>query len=99
MKVIKVAVEEDLFLRLSRQAKARKLTRAALVREACQHYLERLREDELDRQYAAGYRRHPESDAVGKTGERLAAEVWQCEDWSCSMARQSRDPIAVGPLA
>jgi hypothetical protein len=43
MKVIKVAVEEDLFLRLSRQAKARKLTRAALVREACQRVAQSLR--------------------------------------------------------
>jgi predicted transcriptional regulator len=34
MKVIKVPMEEDLLQRLSRQAKARRLTRAALIREA-----------------------------------------------------------------
>jgi metal-responsive CopG/Arc/MetJ family transcriptional regulator len=81
MKVIKVSMKEDLLRRLSREAKARRLTRAALIREACQHYLEKLREDELDRQYVAGYHRHPESAAVGKIGERLAAEVWTREDW------------------
>lgn len=74
-------MNEDLLRRLSREAKARKLTRAALIRDACQHYLEKLREDELDRQYVAGYRRYPESAAVGKTGERLAATVWPREDW------------------
>jgi metal-responsive CopG/Arc/MetJ family transcriptional regulator len=81
MKVIQVAMKEDLLRRITREAKARRLTRAALIREACQHYLEKLREDDLDRQYVAGYLRHPESAAVGKTGERLAAEVWPREDW------------------
>jgi len=75
MKVIKVPMNDDLLRRLSREAIDRKLTRAALIREACQHYLEMVRKDDLDRQYEAGYRRHPESAAVGKTGERLAAEV------------------------
>jgi len=50
-------------------------------REACQDYIEKVREDELDRQDVAGYLRQPESAAVGKTGERLAAEVWPREDW------------------
>lgn len=82
MKAIMVAMEEELLLRLSTEAKARDLTRAALIREACQHYLETLREDELDRQYEAGYRRHPETAAGGKIGGKLAAEVWPREDWS-----------------
>jgi metal-responsive CopG/Arc/MetJ family transcriptional regulator len=81
MEVIQVVMEEDLLQRLSREARARRLTPSALIREACKHYLETFREDELDRQYTAGYRRHPETVAVGKTGERLAAEVWPCEDW------------------
>jgi predicted transcriptional regulator len=81
MKVIQVVMEEDFLQRLSREARARRLTRSALIREACKHHLERLREDELDRQYTARYRRHPETAAVGKTGERLAAEVWPREDW------------------
>ena len=81
MKVIKVPMEEDLFRHLAREAKARKVTRVALIHEACQHYLEKLRENDLDRQYVAGYRRQPASAAVGKIGERLNAEVWPREDW------------------
>ena len=59
MEVIQVVMEEDLLQRLSREARARRLTPSALIREACKHYLETFREDELDRQYTAGYRRHP----------------------------------------
>jgi metal-responsive CopG/Arc/MetJ family transcriptional regulator len=81
MKVIQVAMEKELLRCLTREAKTRKLTRAALIHEACQHYLEKLREDELDQRSVAGYLRQPESTAVGKTGERLAAEVWPREDW------------------
>jgi hypothetical protein len=81
MKVINLAMGEGLLKRLSREAKARGLTRAALIGEACQDYLERFREAELDRRYVAGYRRYPESAAVGKTGEILAAKVWPREDW------------------
>jgi len=81
MKFIQVAMEEDLLRRLSLEAKTRQLTPAALIREACQHFVEKLREDELDRHYVAAYLHKPESAAVGKTGEKLAAEVWPREDW------------------
>ena len=54
MKVIKISITEDLLRRLFREAKDRKLTRAALIREACQDYLDKVRDDELDRQYVAG---------------------------------------------
>ena len=37
MKVVKVPMKEDLLRRLSREAKARNLTRAALIRKACRH--------------------------------------------------------------
>jgi len=74
-------MKEELLRRLSREAKARQLTRAALMREACQHYLEKLREHELVRQYVEGYKHQPETAVVGKSGERLAATVWPHEDW------------------
>jgi len=35
---------------------------------ACQDYLEKLGEGDLDWQYVAGYLRQPESAAVGETG-------------------------------
>jgi hypothetical protein len=80
MKVVNVSMNEALLLRLTQEAKTHRITCAALVREACQHYLT-LREEELDRQYVAGYRRHPESAAVGKMGELFVATVWPREDW------------------
>ena len=82
MKIIKVPMKGDLLRRLSRKANARKLTLAALMCAACQDYLEKLGEGDLDWQYVAGYLRQPESAAVGETGERHAAEVWPREDWS-----------------
>ncbi len=38
-------------------------------------------EEELDRKYIEGYRRKPESAAMGKLGARLAKEVWPKETW------------------
>jgi metal-responsive CopG/Arc/MetJ family transcriptional regulator len=67
---------------VTRLAKVRRSSRAALIREACQRYLERIEEEELDRKYVEGYRRKPESASVGKLGERMAKEVWPKEDWN-----------------
>ena len=82
MKVIQVPIDNVLLGAVNRLAKVRRLTRAALIREACQRYLERIEEEELDRKYVEGYRRKPESASVGKLGERMAKEVWPKEDWN-----------------
>jgi hypothetical protein len=81
MKVIQVPMEERLLSAITRSAKARKSTRAALIREACKRYMDRLEEEELDRRYIEGYRRQPERPAWGKLGEKLALEVWAKEEW------------------
>jgi hypothetical protein len=81
MKVIQVPMEEKLLQAVNRKAKARRSTRAALVRAACQEYLQRLDEHELDRRYVDGYRRKPERPALGETGAKLAAKVWPQEEW------------------
>jgi metal-responsive CopG/Arc/MetJ family transcriptional regulator len=82
MKIIQVPIDDVLLGAVTRLAKVRRSTRAALVREACQRYLERIEEEELDRKYVEGYRRKPESASVGKLGERMAKEVWPKEDWN-----------------
>jgi len=82
MKIIQVPIDNVLLGAVTRLAKVRRSTRAALVREACQRYLERIEEEELDRKYVEGYRRKPESASVGKLGERMAKEVWPKEDWN-----------------
>jgi metal-responsive CopG/Arc/MetJ family transcriptional regulator len=81
MKIIQVPMDDRLLRAVTRSAKVRQSTRAALIREACQRYLERLEEEELDRKYVAGYRRKPENPSVGKAGEKLAASVWPKENW------------------
>lgn len=39
------------------------------------------KERALERHYVEGYRRKPEDPAVGKVGEKLAAEVCPKENW------------------
>ena len=82
MKVIQVPIDDVLLGAVTRMAKARRATRAALIREACQRYLERIEEEKLERKYIEGYRRKPENSSVGKLGERMAKEVWPKEDWN-----------------
>ncbi len=82
MKVIQVPMEEELLRAVNRRAKAKRSSRAALIRSACEEYLRRIEEEELERLYVEGYRRKPESPSVGKLGERMAAEVWPREDWN-----------------
>ncbi len=81
MKVIQVPMEEELLRQVNRLARARRSTRAALIREACQEYLRRLKEEELERRYIEGYRRKPEDPAWGELGAKLATQVWPREDW------------------
>jgi metal-responsive CopG/Arc/MetJ family transcriptional regulator len=81
-KIIQVPMDDVLLGAVTRLAKSRRATRAALIREACQRYLERLQEEELERKYIEGYRLKPESASVGKMGETMAKEVWPKEGWN-----------------
>ena len=81
MKVIQVPMEEKLLQAVNRKARASRSTRAALIRAACQEYLQRLEEQELERRYVEGYRRNPEKPLWGEAGAKLAAEVLAKEDW------------------
>lgn len=81
MKVIQVPMEEQLLRAVNRQARALHSTRAALIRAACQDYLRRIEQRELERRYVDGYLRKPEKPAWGEMGARLAAEVLPAERW------------------
>ena len=81
MKVIQVPMDEKLLRAVNRKAKDRRSTRAALIRHACQEFLRKLEEDELERRYMEGYRRKPENPAWGEAGAKLAAQVLTREDW------------------
>ena len=81
MKVIQVPMDEKLLQAVNRKARASRSTRAALIRAACQEYLHRLEEQELERRYVEGYRRKPEKPQGGQMGAKLAAEVLPEEEW------------------
>lgn len=81
MKVIQVPMDEKLLREMNRKAKASRSTRAAVIRKACEEYIRRLEEEELERRYIEGYRRKPEDPAWGEAGIKLAAEVWPQEVW------------------
>ncbi len=81
MKVIQVPMDEELLRAVTGKAKALRQTRAALIRKACQEFLHRLEEDELEQRYVEGYRRKPETPAWGEVGAKMAAEVLGRENW------------------
>jgi metal-responsive CopG/Arc/MetJ family transcriptional regulator len=81
-RIIQVPFDEVLLGKVTRLAKTRRSTRAALISEACRRYLERFEEEEFDQKYAEGYGRKPESASVGKLGEKMAKEVWPNENWN-----------------
>lgn len=59
--VIQVPIDRDLLERIDGRAKADNSSRAALIRTACALYLREREQEEWDEEYAAGYRRIPES--------------------------------------
>ena len=81
-KIVPVTMDDDLLRALTRLAKVRRSTRAALIREACQRYVERIEEEDLNCTYIEGYLLKPESASGGNLGVRMAREVWPKEDWT-----------------
>ncbi len=81
MKVIQVPMDEKLLQAMNRKARASRSSRAAVIRAACEEYLRKLEEEELERRYIEGYRRKPEDPAWGELGAKLVAQVWPREDW------------------
>ena len=81
MKVIQIPIDEELLRAVNHRAKTIHSTRAALIRTACQEYLRKMEEAELDERYVEGYRRAPERGELGKAGAKLASRVWPKEKW------------------
>lgn len=74
-------MDEQLLKAVDRRARARRSSRAALIRTACVQYLEKIEEQELDRRHVEGYLRTPENPGLGEAGAQLAGQVWPSEDW------------------
>ncbi len=73
MKAIQVTFDEDLLERLDALAEVRERGRSAVLREATANYLAQKAAEEIDRQYAEGYGRFPQTDEELDWGE---SRVW-----------------------
>lgn len=80
-KIIQVPMNEELLKKLNKYCKKQKMKRAALVRQACERLLKQLQDEELDRQYAEGYRRIPDDGMIAETQLKILSEVLPKEDW------------------
>ena len=77
MKAIRVTFDEDLLERLDALAEVRERGRSAVLREAAANYLARKASEAIDRHYAEGYDRLPQTDEELDWGE---SRVWP-GDW------------------
>jgi len=80
-KVIQVPMSQALLDCLDEVSRERDQSRSALIREACDRFLKALEEERLDREYAEGYQRIPESNEDDDWRMELVEEVWGEEDW------------------
>lgn len=59
---IAISLPDDLYQRLEKARKRRRVARSTLIQEAVGDYVRRTDEEELERQYFDGYRRIPDGD-------------------------------------
>lgn len=79
--VIQVPIESELLRALDELSRARRLSRSAVIREACQRYVRQVEVEALDLAYEDGYRRVPEGSTIGEAQVWLAPEVLREESW------------------
>ena len=80
-KVIQVPIEDVLLGALDKQAQEDGRSRADLIREACQQYLRRRHASDLERAYLEGYRRIPDTPAMGQAQEATLPYLFNREAW------------------
>jgi metal-responsive CopG/Arc/MetJ family transcriptional regulator len=80
-KVIQVPMSQALASSLDDVSREREQSRAALIREACERFLQELQEERWDREYAEAYRRIPETDEDDEWRMKIVEEVWEQEEW------------------
>jgi len=80
-KVIQVPVDEELLSDLDSMKKKQRKSRAELIRQACSSYLQKAKDEELDRTYQQGYLRIPEESETGEVQIAIATEVISQESW------------------
>jgi metal-responsive CopG/Arc/MetJ family transcriptional regulator len=73
-KRIAISLPDDLYKRMERVRRSRRVPRSRLVQEAIGDYVGRTDEAELERAYFEGYRRFPDDDEDFRAMERAAIE-------------------------
>lgn len=73
-KRIAISLPDDLYRRLERVRKGRRVPRSRLVQEAIGDYVGRTDEAELEKVYFEGYRRFPDDDEDFRAMEKAAIE-------------------------
>ncbi|MCX6000385.1 MAG: ribbon-helix-helix domain-containing protein [Chloroflexi bacterium] len=80
-RVIQVSMDEGLLESLNALSKRCGQSRSEVIREACARYLKQAEHDKLDEIYEEGYRRIPESPALGEAQVAMLAQVLSEEPW------------------
>lgn len=80
-KVIQVPVDEELLRDLDNLSKKQRKARSELIRQACLSYLQRVKDEELDKIYQQGYIRIPEESEIGEIQVAMSAELLSKESW------------------
>ena len=80
-KIIQLPIESGLLVRIDETATALATSRTAFIHEACRLRVQSLATKNLDRRYAAGYRKIPEKTQWAETGAILLSQILPAEDW------------------
>lgn len=78
---VAISMPKEVFRSVEQIRRKLKLARSTAVVEALQVWLKQHEEEDLVRQYVAGYRTHPESRAESKAWTRLAASAFHKDPW------------------
>jgi metal-responsive CopG/Arc/MetJ family transcriptional regulator len=73
VETIHIALDKKLLQSADRAAKRSRISRSALIRDALQEHLKRLRARELESREQRGYTRHPDAASEVEYWERAAA--------------------------
>ncbi len=80
-KVIQVPMDEKILKSLNLLSKKQKRARAELIRNACNDYLKKLEDEELDRIYRESYERIPESTELAEAQVSVLGKILPKETW------------------
>jgi|FaiFalDrversion3_1042247.scaffolds.fasta_scaffold04605_1 metal-responsive CopG/Arc/MetJ family transcriptional regulator len=78
---IGVSLPKEKFSAVEKMRRKFKKTRSALIAEAISLWIQEKKEEELVRQYVAGYKKHPETKKEREEALKISQEVLESEEW------------------